>query len=374
MQRIEIRPDYTISKVIKGGWHLAGGHGKIDEIRALEDMREFVKAGITTFDCADIYTGVEQLIGKFRQKYQDEFRAGDLPPIQIHTKYVPDYAALANLKKKDTEKIIDRSLKRLNVERLDLVQFAWWDYQFPGYVDTALHLSELQKSGKIRHIGLSNDSAWGINQFINLSEKYNLPRIQSLQNEYNLLRRRDETDIMEICSLEKISYLTWSPLNMGVLSGKYLNNKRPVLSRMSDKFLSNDSLKDILAYRLNVKDEVIIEYIISQLLENQEGNVWVGSTYNSKLKKIDEENAFIRPIPELHSVAEVVSHLTTWQKETILKIKMWNLHPEINPYHLGSYGFLIWRKDFLNFRDNFELIGNIEIIDNAPEIIDKMRK
>ena len=67
--------------------------------------------------------------------------------------------------------------------------------------------------------------------------------------------------------------------------------------------------------------KVLIEYVINQLQENQDGKVWVGSTYNSKLKKIDEENAFIRPADDLHSVAEIISHLTTWQKETILKIK-----------------------------------------------------
>jgi len=67
MQRIELQPGYSISRVVKGGWHLAGGHGTISEDQALEDMRHFVEAGITTFDCADIYTGVEELIGKFRK-------------------------------------------------------------------------------------------------------------------------------------------------------------------------------------------------------------------------------------------------------------------------------------------------------------------
>lgn len=66
---------------------------------------------------------------------------------------------------------------------------------------------------------------------------------------------------------------------------------------------------------------ILMDYIIEQLSENQEGKVWIGSTYNSKLEKINEDNAFIRPIPDLHSVAEIISHLTTWQKETILKIK-----------------------------------------------------
>lgn len=67
--------------------------------------------------------------------------------------------------------------------------------------------------------------------------------------------------------------------------------------------------------------KILIEYIIKQLLDNQDGKVWVGATYKRKLEKINEENAFIRPKQDLHSVAEIISHLTTWQKETILKIK-----------------------------------------------------
>ena len=127
-QRTRLTNDYTISSIIKGGWQLAGGHGHVDEQKAIADMREFVRAGITTFDCADIYTGVEELIGKFLKKYRHDFISGELPPVQIHTKYVPDLDALATITKADTERIIDRSLRRLGVERLDLVQFAWWDY------------------------------------------------------------------------------------------------------------------------------------------------------------------------------------------------------------------------------------------------------
>ena len=65
----------------------------------------------------------------------------------------------------------------------------------------------------------------------------------------------------------------------------------------------------------------VIERIISQLVNNQEGKAWIGPNYQSKLKEITDENAFTRPLPDLHSVAEIISHLTTWQKETILKIR-----------------------------------------------------
>ena len=67
-----------------------------------------------------------------------------------------------------------------------------------------------------------------------------MPRIASIQNEYNLLRRRDETDVMEACALEEVSYLPWSPLEMGVISGKYLNGKRPTGTRFTDEILGEN--------------------------------------------------------------------------------------------------------------------------------------
>lgn len=67
--------------------------------------------------------------------------------------------------------------------------------------------------------------------------------------------------------------------------------------------------------------KILINYITQQLLDHQEGKVWIGASYQRILKSIDKHNAFIRPFPDLHSVAEILSHLTTWQKETILKIK-----------------------------------------------------
>jgi len=85
--QIALAPGYTISRLIKGGWQLAGGHGPIDAAAAYDDMDRFVDAGITTFDCADIYTGVEALIGEWMKRRS---RRGGARPAQIHTKYVPD--------------------------------------------------------------------------------------------------------------------------------------------------------------------------------------------------------------------------------------------------------------------------------------------
>ena len=222
IDRIQLQPNYSISRIIKGGWHLAGGHGNIREAQAIEDMHAFVAAGVTTFDCADIYTGVEILIGKFLQKYKDAFRAGDLPPIQIHTKYVPDYNALATLTKAATTKIIDRSLQRLGVERLDLVQFAWWDYQFPRYVETAQHLATLQKEGKIRHIGITNFDAAHLKEILDAG----VPIVAN-QVQYSLLDQRVEKGSNDLMRKHGIQYLCYGVVAGGFLSDRYLNAPDP---------------------------------------------------------------------------------------------------------------------------------------------------
>ena len=92
MQRIELAPGYDISRVIRGGWQMAGGHGAVDAATSRSrDMVAFADAGITTFDCADIYTGVEELIGAFRRALRATCAARRRwRAIRVHTKFVPD--------------------------------------------------------------------------------------------------------------------------------------------------------------------------------------------------------------------------------------------------------------------------------------------
>ncbi|NRB52334.1 MAG: aldo/keto reductase [Saprospiraceae bacterium] len=222
IERIELTPGYSISRVLKGGWHLAGGHGAVDISQAIEDMKAFVEAGITTFDCADIYTGVEELIGKFLQQHQEAFRSGELAPVQIHTKYVPDFDKLSSLRKADTEAIIDRSLERLGVERLDLVQFHWWDFNTPGYVEAALHLTELQQAGKIRNIGVTNFDGKHLKVLVEAGVK-----IVSNQVQYSVLDRRPEDDLHSIQEQYGISFLNFGSIAGGFLTDRYLEAPVP---------------------------------------------------------------------------------------------------------------------------------------------------
>lgn len=316
MERFEIRPGYSISRVIKGGWHLAGGHGNIDEDQALEDMREFVKAGITTFDCADIYTGVEELIGKFRKKYQDEFRAGDLSSIQVHTKYVPDYSALATLKKEDTVKIIDRSLKRLGVERLDLVQFAWWDYQFPKYLETAVHLSEIQKSGKIRFIGTTNFDTTRIKEIFDAGVE-----IVANQVQYSVLDHRVETNMTALAKEYDIPFLCYGTVAGGFLSDRYLGAPDPPQPHENrsltkyrliiDEFGGYDLFQQALQVLRKIADkydvgiaEIASKYILQKPMV---GGAIIGARNRKHLSNLKKIDRFTLDIDDLTRIEKVVN-------------------------------------------------------------------
>lgn len=150
---------------------------------------------------------------------------------------------------------VDASLRRLQTDYIDLYQLHWpnrnsphFAKHWPGRVkfsdvdsqaETSQMLEILQaldvcvKAGKIRFCGLSNDTPWGINQYLRLSEKHALPRMVSIQNEFSLLHTKDWPYLIENCIHEQLAYLPWSPLAGGALSGKYLNGKMPKGSRWS---------------------------------------------------------------------------------------------------------------------------------------------
>ena len=217
MQRFSLNADYSISRIIKGGWHLAGGHGAIDPAAALRDMAEFVDAGVTTFDCADIYTGVESMIGDFRRSHPERARR-----VQVHTKFVPDLKDLARIDRGYVENIIDRSLQRLGVERLDLVQFHWWDFAVPGYVETALELDRLRRSGKIGHLGVTNFDVAHLSEL----QAAGVP-IVFHQAQYSLLDDRARHGMVEFCNAHGIWLLCYGTVCGGFVSERWLDKPAP---------------------------------------------------------------------------------------------------------------------------------------------------
>jgi aryl-alcohol dehydrogenase-like predicted oxidoreductase len=222
VERFFLARDYSISRVIKGGWQLAGGHGPIEREQALGGMRLYVQAGITTFDCADIYTGVEELIGEFLRRHEGAIRDGQLPGVQVHTKYVPDLDTLPTLTRRDVEAAVDRSLQRLGVERLDLVQFHWWDFDIPRYVEAAWHLETLRKAGKVRHIAVTNFDVPHMEDILEAG----VP-VVSNQVQYSVLDRRPERGMVDLCKRHGISLLCYGTVAGGFLSDRYLGVPEP---------------------------------------------------------------------------------------------------------------------------------------------------
>jgi len=102
-----------------------------------------------------------------------------------------------------------------------------------NFLEVLHTLQTLIEAGKIRHIGLSNETAWGLTKWLQLAEQNNLPRMASIQNEYSLLCRHFEPDLSEIALHEDCGLLAWSPLSRGMLSGKYLNGARPEGARIT---------------------------------------------------------------------------------------------------------------------------------------------
>ena len=142
---------------------------------------------------------------------------------------------------------VEGSLRRLQTDRIDLYQIHWprrghyhfegsWDYNpylqdkqsvLPNMLEVLQVMGELVREGKILHFGLSNESAWGTMQYLKLSMELGLPRVQTIQNEYNFLRRYYDMDLAELAFHEDVGLLAYSPLAAGAISGKYLGGALP---------------------------------------------------------------------------------------------------------------------------------------------------
>jgi len=223
-QLVRLAPDYTIPRIIVGAWQFSAGHN-VDPAStedAIGTLASCADAGLSTFDCADIYTGVEELLGEFLRRYGNPVGEDGRPRIRIHTKFVPDHDTLPHISRVYTERIIDRSLRRLGVEQLDLVQFAWWDYDVQGYVETALWLHDLKEAGKIRHVGVTNFDVPRLLEIVDAG----VP-VVSQQVQYSLLDHRPEGGLVEFCRERGIQLLCYGTLAGGFLSRRWLDKPHP---------------------------------------------------------------------------------------------------------------------------------------------------
>ena len=219
MKKRSLVAGYEISPVIKGGWQLSSGHSldrKIEDEQAISDTVAFIEAGISTLDFGDIYTGVEELIGKAVKRLANR----DL--VQLHTKYVPNENFLHDFDRTDVRTIVERSLTRLGVETVDLVQFHWWKYEAQNYLVAMEELFKLKAEGKIRHVGITNFDLPHVKEFVSAGFKP-----ASIQLQYSILDRRPEAGLTEYCAANDIGLLCYGTVAGGFLSEKFLNVPEP---------------------------------------------------------------------------------------------------------------------------------------------------
>lgn len=253
------RTDMSVSEICLGTMTWGGGQNTQDD--AFAQMDYSVDQGVNFFDTAELYPttplspetygGTEEIIGNWFEK------TGKRKDIILATKVAgPGRPYIREGRPADAAGIreaLDLSLKRLKTDYIDLYQIHWpnrphfhfrqaWDfdlYQKPR-TDAAADilmiletLDEAVKAGKVRAIGLSNETTWGTQKFLTLSEQKGLPRVASVQNEYNLLYRHHDLDMAEVSYYEDVGLLSYSPLAAGLLSGKYVGGQVPAGSRAS---------------------------------------------------------------------------------------------------------------------------------------------
>ena len=253
-----------------------------DEKDAHDQINMSINAGINFIDTAEMYpvcplraetTGdTERILGNWLGKNKSK-RSDLIVATKISGKGYKNVRNGKGIYPKEVRIAVDASLKKLKTDYIDLYQLHWpnrgsyhfrqyWKYDATGQKteieeenisEVVSELFKLKQEGKLRYIGLSNETAWGTIKFSNEAKKYEDFPIASIQNEYSLLCRLFDTDLAETCYHEKIKLLAYSPLVGGMITGKYLNNQIPEnsrLSRIPDMFgrVTDNSTKAIKAY------------------------------------------------------------------------------------------------------------------------------
>lgn len=224
-----------------------------------EQMDYALERGINFFDTAEMYAippspqtygTTETIIGNwFAQR-------GQRDKVILASKITgPGLAWVRDgdvINRENIIKAVEGSLQRLQTDYIDLYQMHWpnrgsyhfgktWGFnpdfnaqqEQDNFVEILRTFEELIQQGKIRHLGLSNETAWGMQKWLQLADQLELPRMASIQNEYSLLCRYFEPDLSEIALAEDCGLLAWSPLTRGIISGKYLNGAKPEGARLT---------------------------------------------------------------------------------------------------------------------------------------------
>eukprot|EP00285_Hemiselmis_virescens_P006571 CAMPEP_0173378212 /NCGR_PEP_ID=MMETSP1356-20130122/1407_1 /TAXON_ID=77927 ORGANISM="Hemiselmis virescens, Strain PCC157" /NCGR_SAMPLE_ID=MMETSP1356 /ASSEMBLY_ACC=CAM_ASM_000847 /LENGTH=432 /DNA_ID=CAMNT_0014331199 /DNA_START=11 /DNA_END=1309 /DNA_ORIENTATION=+ len=210
-----ISSDLPCAKVLTGMWQLSGAHGyKPDKAKAIDAMKVAVDAGFTTFDVADIYGESEPITNLFRGKYPELWDKS-----QFYTKWVPMPGPMP---REVVEAAVNKRLKRMGTDKLDLLQFHWWDYGSKDqYLEAMGHMQDMVKEGKIKHLAVTNfDTA-----NLKASRDAGIDLVSN-QVQFSLIDQRPLQKMVPYCEKEGVKLLAYGTVCGGFLSDAYVGKAK----------------------------------------------------------------------------------------------------------------------------------------------------
>ena len=214
----DLASDLRISRVVTGLWQIADmerDDSSLDLEKAARSMQAYTDAGLTTFDMADHYGSAEDIAGIFARSG----KGGD--DLRLLTKWVPEPGGST---RETVREAIQRSLDRLQTDRLDLLQYHAWNYADPSYLDDLFHLEELRREGLIHHLGVTNFDTDHL-RVVRASG------IEVVSNQvcFSLLDQRASRDMAELCGKQGVKLLAFGTLAGGFLTERWLGQPEPLL-------------------------------------------------------------------------------------------------------------------------------------------------
>ena len=230
-----------------------------DKSEAFRILDASYERGINFFDTAEVYPvpPTAELAGLTEEIFGEWVQTKPRDSIIIATKVAgaasgwivpPIRYGLTAIDRHHIENAIEGSLRRLNIEYVDLYQVHWPDNVVP--IEESMEaLDRLVESGKVRYLGTSNENAYGLTKANTVAKYEGLTRFQSIQNNFSLLNRRFFDELANVCRRENVSLLPYSPIGGGVLSGKYQQGEMPSETRFGDYMREGDSRQKLMAQR-----------------------------------------------------------------------------------------------------------------------------
>ena len=215
----QLTPDLRICRLLNGLWQVSGAHGAIDPQSAIPAMHTLHDAGFTTWDLADHYGPAEDFIGTFHRELANRRGPHAIGDSQAFTKWVPMPGPMSRAV---VETAVATSLRRMQTDRLDLLQLHWWEYADQRYLDALGELSRLRDEGRIRHLALTNFDTDHVRRIRDAGIT-----VVSNQVQYSLVDMRPEVAMAPYGQDAGVTLLTYGTLCGGLLTDRYLDRPEP---------------------------------------------------------------------------------------------------------------------------------------------------